>query len=175
MAKIKERILYIDILKAIACICVLIGHVIGGIIKADMEVSVILRQLHTYVFLFHVPCFFFASGYLYANNPVIKWKEYRIFVLKKIMALGLPYVVCTVFYVGLSSFISGEMNPNTTYSFKALFYIWKEPVALYWYLYALIVLFIIIPVIELICKRVDQRIIWIGMFMLICVCGGGGI
>lgn len=169
MVKIGKRILYIDILKAIACICVLLGHVVGGIMKAGISVSQGLYDLHTFVFLFHVPCFFFASGYLYANHPVRDWKEYSILVLKKMLALGFPYVVCTVFYVGLSSFVSNEMNPNTSYTFNVLYSIWKQPIALYWYLYALLGLFMFIPGIELIFKRVNKKILWIGFVVLMCM------
>lgn len=80
--KSQRYVLYIDILKAIACICVLVGHVISGIIKADIEVSELLRHLCEYVYLFHVPCFFFASGYLYANKQIKTWKEYGLFWCK---------------------------------------------------------------------------------------------
>lgn len=171
MPKIKERTLYIDILKAIACICVLAGHVIAGIAKADISVSEELRSLHTFVYLFHVPCFFFASGYLYANNPVSKWKEYGSLVCKKILALGIPYVACTMVYVGLSSFLSSEMNPNTSYNLKALCNIWRMPLAHYWYLYALIMLFLFIPAVELLFRCANRKCLWIGFIVLMFVSG----
>lgn len=78
-----KRIFFIDILKSLACICVMIGHVINGMIKDGMDVSVLLRTVNSYVYLFHVPCFFFASGYLYANQRLDKWNEYPKFLLKK--------------------------------------------------------------------------------------------
>lgn len=39
-AKQDNHILCMDILKAIACICVLVGHMMSGIIKANIEVLV---------------------------------------------------------------------------------------------------------------------------------------
>lgn len=162
----EQHILYIDILKAIACISVLAGHVIGGIAKAGIDTSGILIHIHTYVYLFHVPCFFFASGYLYANKQVKNWQEYASFVIKKLVILGMPYVACTVLYVAMSSFFSSEMNPNTSYSFREVLNIWRIPIAHYWYLYALIVLFVFIPVVELIFKKVNRIYLWIVFLLL---------
>ncbi len=168
MQEIKEQhILYIDILKAIACICVLIGHVINGIIRANISVSGILIHLNAYVYLFHVPCFFFASGYLYENKQIKNWKEYVHLVTKKLLVLGLPYFACTGSYVAISSFFSSEMNPNTSYPLHELFNIWKAPIAQYWYLYALMLLFIFVPAAELIFKKVDKRYLLIGFILLI--------
>ncbi len=168
MQEAKERhILYIDILKAIACICVLVGHVINGIIKAGISVSGLLIHLNTYVYLFHVPCFFFASGYLYENKQIKNWKEYALLVAKKLLVLGLPYFACTGLYVAISSFFSSEMNPNTSYPLHELLNIWKAPIAQYWYLYALMLLFIFVPAVELIFKKIDKRYLLIGFVLLI--------
>lgn len=157
---------FIDILKSIACICVLLGHVISGIQKANFTVSPLLYHLCRYIYLFHVPCFFFASGYLYANKQFVNMKEYIRFVCKKFITLGIPYLACSVFYVFFSSFFSSEMNPNTSYTLIYLFNIWKSPVAQYWYLYALLEMFIIVPVVEIIFGRNNKIYIWIGFIML---------
>lgn len=53
-----EKAVFIDILKSIACLCVLLGHVINGMLKDGMVVSTVLYEINTYVYLFHVPCFF---------------------------------------------------------------------------------------------------------------------
>lgn len=165
-AEREKHVLYIDILKAIACICVLVGHVIGGIVKANIYVSNVLSHLCAYVYLFHVPCFFFASGYLYANKQIENGKEYVLFVAKKMLILGLPYLVCTVCYVAMSFFFSSEMNSNTYYSFGALINIWREPIAQYWYLYALLIMFMVIPAIELILKNVNKKYLFMAFILL---------
>lgn len=167
MQEIKERhILYIDILKAIACICVVIGHVIAGIAKAGIDISKLLLHIHTYVYLFHVPCFFFASGYLYGNKRVSSWYEYVFLIMKKLLVLGVPYLVCTGLYVAISSFLRSEMNANTSYSLHEVLNIWKIPIAHYWYLYALIGIFVFVPAVELIFKKVSRIYLWIGFVLL---------
>ncbi len=162
MQDMKEHhVVYIDILKAIACICVLVGHVVGGIMKANIDISEILIHIHTYVYLFHVPCFFFASGYLYGNKQIKGWREYASFVMKKLIVLGVPYLVCTILYVIMSSLLSNEMNPNTSYSFDTLLNIWRVPIAYFWYLYVLIILFVVIPAVEIIFKPANKTCLWV--------------
>lgn len=157
MKKSTEKIVFVDILKAIACLCVLIGHVINGMMKDGMDVSEPLRLLNSYVYLFHVPCFFFASGYLYANKRLTGWREYLQFVGKKLITLAVPYFACSIAYILFSSIISSEMH--TAYAISAITELWRTPVAQYWYLYALFEMFLLVPVIERILPKVDSR--WI--------------
>lgn len=159
-----ERIVFIDILKSIACLCVLIGHVINGLIKDGLAVPDFLRALNSYVYLFHVPCFFFASGYLYANTRVEAWSDYLRFIFKKLIVLGLPYVVCSVAYILFSSVMSADMH--TAYSFEALLSLGVSPVAQYWYLYALFEIFLIVPVVEFLFRRIDKK--WILLGFVVC-------
>jgi fucose 4-O-acetylase-like acetyltransferase len=154
--KRKENYVYIDVLKSIACLCVLIGHVLNGMIKAGMEVAPVLVHLNTFVYLFHVPCFFFASGYLYAKNKITSLAQYLHFIRKKLIVLGLPYLVCSIAYVLFSSFLGGEMN--TAYSFEALLDLWREPVAQYWYLYALFEFFLLIPILESVFQKAGSEV-----------------
>lgn len=162
----KEHILWIDILKAMACICVLLGHVINGLIKADMLVPNLVRHFNTYIYLFHVPCFFFASGYLYAYKKIRTWKEYGRFLLKKAVEIGTPYLVCSILYIALSALFRSEMNNGTLYQYDMMRYLWKMPIAQYWYLYALLELLIIIPIFELIIKDISKIYLWIGLALL---------
>lgn len=159
-----ERALFIDVLKAIACLCVLVGHVINGLIKDGMIVPDLLRMVNSYVYLFHVPCFFFASGYLYANKRLETWNDYWQFILKKLIVLGLPYVVCSIAYILFSSVVSADMH--TAYSFDAILSLAVAPVAQYWYLYALFEMFLIVPVVERLFHKIDEK--WILLGFVIC-------
>ncbi|MBR1681649.1 acyltransferase family protein, partial [bacterium] len=67
-------LLYIDILKAIGILFVISGHVFGF----DNKFSV-------YIHSFHVPLFFFISGYLFHNYNV------KNFISKRFKRLILPY------------------------------------------------------------------------------------
>ena len=154
---LNEQLIFINVLKSISCICVLIGHVIKGIIKAGIDVSPILYHISVYVYLFHVPCFFFASGYLYANKQLGDINQYAHFIIRKLIILGVPYFSCSIFYLFFSSFLSSEMN--TTYASNAVMTLWYEPVAQYWYLYALLEFFIVFPLVEIVFGRLNK--VWI--------------
>ncbi|WP_057832363.1 acyltransferase family protein [Colwellia sp. TT2012] len=64
---------WIDIVKGIGILTIVIGHITDGI----------LREI---LFLFHVPLFFFLSGYLF-KQP----QELKSFINKKTNALLIPY------------------------------------------------------------------------------------
>lgn len=69
-----QRINWIDISKAIGMICVVIGHTITGVLK-------------TSVYWFHMPLFFFISGYLYRPD-----NDYYTFLRKKSLFFLVPYI-----------------------------------------------------------------------------------
>lgn len=155
--KSNNQFVFINILKSIACICVLVGHVLKGMIKYGIEIHLVLYHINTFVYLFHVPCFFFASGYLYGKNDIEGIGQYLRFIGKKLIVLGVPYLICSIATILFSSVLSGDMH--TSYSFSAIAFLWKEPVAQYWYLYALFELFLIIPIIEFVFKNLNKFLI----------------
>jgi len=65
---------WIDVLKGIGIILIVIGHIYKDI-------------LHDIIYLFHVPLFFFISGYLYRQPDNI-----YIYCIKKINNLLVPYI-----------------------------------------------------------------------------------
>jgi len=70
-----KRIIWIDNSKGIGIILVIIGHLITQ------------GFLHEWIFSFHMPLFFFLSGYVFKNNQTIK-----SFALKKAKTLLIPYL-----------------------------------------------------------------------------------
>ena len=74
------------------------------------------------------------------------WKRKKTkarFILSKLISLGIPYVVFSVVYIAINSFVG---QANTQSSILDALYIWKTPVAQYWFLYALFFLFCIYAV-----------------------------
>jgi fucose 4-O-acetylase-like acetyltransferase len=64
---------WIDILKGIGIICVVYGHAYAN-------------HLSKFIYLFHMPLFFFISGYLHKSNP-----DYISYGKKKVKHLLIPY------------------------------------------------------------------------------------
>lgn len=131
----------VDSLKGYACILVVFGHVIMGIRKAGAESSIAFYWLERFIWTFHVQLFMFLSGYVYyINGEWTKQKKRSSFILHKVINLGIPYIVFSIVYILINSIVS---STNTDYSLKMILIIWKEPVAQYWFIYALIWLFVV--------------------------------
>lgn len=60
----KERVVYLDVAKAIAIYLVIVGHVIQYVMKGDFYYNPIWQS----IYVFHVPLFFVISGYLLKIN-----------------------------------------------------------------------------------------------------------
>ena len=62
------------------------------------------------------------------------------FLLHKLLNLGIPYFVFSSIYILINSITSGVNNSS---SISDILMLWRTPVALYWFLYALFILFVI--------------------------------
>lgn len=76
----QKRLEWLDMAKGIAIILMVLGH------------TSIPDQLSNFIFAFHMPLFFIASGWC------TNWAKdnYRDFVLKKLRSLGIPFLVYSV-------------------------------------------------------------------------------
>lgn len=96
--KSDSRIEWIDIAKGIGIICVVIGHIIVIIPR--------LTTLCEMIYLFHVPLFFFISGFLYKENP-----KQISYISKKIKQLVVPYFSVFLFIAPIAIYIEhGSLN-----------------------------------------------------------------
>ena len=144
MEKTKQREIWVDNVKVIACILVVLGHFF-----MSMEASSILSatNLHQWfiqtIYYFHVPLFFVCSGYLYQRfskvNSIQSWSKN---VLKKLLALGVPYFTFSLATWILKTLFSSSVNSEIGGIVDVLFI---HPTSPYWYLYALFFLFLITP------------------------------
>lgn len=104
----KQRIEWVDILKGIAIISVVIGHRAGG------NGLLIPTALKVWIYSYHMPLFFFLSGVVFSIDKFTNFKE---FLVKKIKTLLLPMVIfsmvriifCYVYYF----LILGNESYNT--------------------------------------------------------------
>lgn len=131
----------VDALKGYACFLVVFGHVIMGIRKAGIDSPYIGVWAENFIWTFHVQLFMFLSGYVYHITGEWKSKGTRgKFIKHKLLNLGVPYVVFSIIYIVINSMVS---SANTDFSLKDILFIWKTPIAQYWFLYALFWLFVI--------------------------------
>ena len=94
MDKMKEYKLWLDIAKGYGMIFVIFGHLYHMTAKAI-------------VYIFHMPLFYFLSGYTY--NPKGTFKE---FFFKKVKRFAIPYIVLGVLNSWVDLFCEGSLYGN---------------------------------------------------------------
>lgn len=141
---VRKREVWVDNVKVIACILVVLGHFFQSMVKSNiLSDSDLYEWFNTSIYYFHVPLFFICSGYLYQKyskvNSVSSWGRN---VSKKALALGIPYATFTTVTWVLKKVFSSSVNDQIGGLSNTLF---LHPTAPYWYLYALFFIFLITP------------------------------
>lgn len=141
---VRTREKWVDGVKVIACILVVLGHFFQSMTKANiLPENDLYEWFNTTIYYFHVPLFFICSGYLYQKyskvNSVGSW--YRN-VAKKVLVLGVPYTTFTTATWVLKKVFSSSVNDQIGGLGETLFF---HPTAPYWYLYALFFIFLVTP------------------------------
>ncbi len=151
-----DRIEWIDYTKAFACLLVVIGHLLMSLRSID-NYSTVTEFIIWFIYLFHMPLFMCMSGMLYHKRTQIKTvKEYKKFELKKTINLLVPYITFYSITMALNMLFSSSVNtPKGTKEWLGIF---NNPISPYWFLYALLSIFIITPIIENIFKHKKENV-----------------
>lgn len=133
------RITYFDLAKAICIILVALGHYVPE--GAPMW----YESLHDWIYLFHMPLFMFASGYIY--NAFKREESYSSFIWKKVKRLMVPYFVVSALIITIKLVSQKGMyveNPVSWFSYAKIFYL-PEAGYFLWFIWALFLIFCIVP------------------------------
>ena len=172
VVKIREK--WVDDVKVIACILVVLGHFFQSMTKANiLPENNLYGWFNTTIYYFHVPLFFICSGYLYQKysrvNSVGSWRRN---VVKKILALGVPYVTfSTATWVLKKAFSSSVNNQIGGLGDTLLF----QPASPYWYLYALFFIFLLTSTFKSVKIAVGGLIVATAMKTIALTGGGYGV
>lgn len=85
----KKRNINIDILKAICLLFMILGHCGFPATR--------------FIYLFHMPLFFMASGYLFNQNNVRTTDGLKLFLFRKMRSLWWPYVVWNTVFLAMQN------------------------------------------------------------------------
>ena len=96
--QISKRIHWLDILKGLAVILVIMGHALDD------------TWLRTWIYSFHLGIFYFAAGYTFDIN---KYNSLTEFIRKKSKGILLPYIkysFYTILFISGWTFLKGEAS-----------------------------------------------------------------
>lgn len=171
---VKTREKWVDDVKVIACILVVLGHFFQSMTKANiLPENDLYEWFETTIYYFHVPLFFICSGYLYQKysrvNSVDGWFRN---VVKKALALGVPYATFTTATWVLKKAFSNSVNNQIGGLGDTLLF---HPASPYWYLYALFFIFLLTPTFKGVKMAVGGLIVAIAMKTIALSGGGYGV
>lgn len=147
--KDEKRIEWIDYLKAFACFLVVLGHLIQSLQKANIDsYQNITEYINWFIYLFHMPLFMCMSGILYFRKSFDfkDIKEYIKFIKTKFINLAIPYFTFYLIYVFINMLFASSVNSQK--GIQDILGIFNNPIPPYWFLYALLSIFIFIPILE---------------------------
>ncbi|MFT6909260.1 MAG: peptidoglycan/LPS O-acetylase OafA/YrhL [Oleiphilaceae bacterium] len=138
----KSRNLEIDTLRGIACILLVAYHVIGSSGVNGLKISDgFYRDINDVLAYLRMPLFTFLSGIVYAYRPFES--DAKSFLLKKARRLLIPMLIVGTIFVLLQAITSGA---NSGIANWYLLHI--KPVAHFWFIESLFLLFILIVALE---------------------------
>ncbi len=142
-----QRLDYIDALKGLMVVFVVLGHVIDGYLESAKwpEYENVLSLIFNIIYSFHMPLCFMISGYLYQlaytdQNGAVKREKVRTHAID----FAIIYIVFCILFWATKLVMSDAVN--TAVSVKDIFMIWAVPMSNYWYLYILIALYFIFSI-----------------------------
>ncbi len=125
----------VDILKGIGIVLVVIGHEIKGLLNSNMlgPAEQLSMQIYDFIYIFHMPLFFFASGFLYYN--VKKDTSIFDFIKIKFASLYIPYLIFMIIRIVSNVLMNEYVNHEMAWS--DIYSIFYKPISVYWFLLTL--------------------------------------
>lgn len=144
MNKVMARMDFIDKIKALACVLVVLGHFVMSMNASSIfPYTPLTKWFVNTIYLFHVQLFFVCSGFLYSFSVKQRGNyNYFKFTAKKLLNLGVPYFVFSTVTVLMKMMAGDAVNSKENGLLHTLFI---EPTAPYWYLYVLFFMFLLVP------------------------------
>ena len=137
----KCREIWLDYLRAFACILVTLGHLLmsfqdAHIIQQGKAVSLFVEL----IYCFHVHIFFFCSGYLFQSRTHKSLKEIRTYKIERSINYLILYVVFSGITYAIKLVFSSDVNTAVEYTFFDT--LLKHPINQMWYLYAISLIYL---------------------------------
>lgn len=131
--------MWIDYARGIGIVLVVYGHVLGGLVRANVFPDGPVAQWMDYtLYTFHMPLFFFLAG---LNVQYSLRRGAQSFLTGKLWTIAYPYLLWSLVQGGATMVLARDANIPITVSDLAA--IWYRPIAQFWFLYALMICHIV--------------------------------
>jgi hypothetical protein len=122
----------------------------------DLSLSIdrAAMEIQDIIYGFHMPLFMFISGFLFWFTQMKKGKPYWETVSSKLIRLGIPFLVFSLFTLFLKFLFNPLMNRQVEFSFRQItdvFFITNggNPLGEMWFIFTLLALFFFYPLYSL--------------------------
>ena len=153
----RQLIYWADLIRVVAIYLVVLIHVSGQLTNVWGKIPVaqwFIADIYGGVARISVPLFFMISGYLLLPRSESLGSYYR----KRMPKVVIPFIVWSVIY--LSLFCAGQPNVCTQ-SYLLQFILLKRTYFHLWFLYSLIGIYFIIPLLRLMIRpEMDRKFLW---------------
>lgn len=127
----KSRNESVDIAKGIGILLVVFGHTMSPV----MEGHNVLEWLYSVIYVFHMPLFFFISGFV-ATKLVSKPLPKVQLLKQRVVRLMLPYLTWAIIYLPMKALMSEHVRFSAQYKWYS-FFLGNNPDGQLWFLYVL--------------------------------------
>ncbi len=154
-----DRNLHIDTLRGLACFLLVAFHVVGADSGSGLKIaSGHYRDINDFLAYVRMPLFTFISGIVYAYRPFSgqTWQ----YIQGKLRRLILPMLVVGTIFAVLQS-----LTPGSNGFVQNWYLLHIEPIAHYWFLEAIFIIFLVMIPLELV-KAFKTKRRFLGIFFL---------
>lgn len=143
----KEKNYSIEMLRGIAILLVVAGHVIGSTPEGGMKIDFPspFRYLYLWIDYIQMPLFTAIAGWVYSLRPIDR-PYISLFCRKKVMRLLLPMATVGTLYFLMQYFMPGTNQKGVL---SGIWHIYMFPYTIYWYLPSLFLIFVAIAIIDI--------------------------
>ena len=154
-----NRKTHLDTLKAIACILVVLGHAFSYYDERVQVLPLFWKTVSILVYAVHVPLFFTIAGYLCHRQPLAAYAK------KKVFRVLIPFLTFTVLKLLYSRFFDSGFSHQAGFFSSLLSALLTGE--LYWFIYAILLMYAAAPLFWEKEGRSDKRLLWIELIVFL--------
>ena len=136
----RQRLEWVDLAKGVAIFLVVFGHNLGGLVESGvLSNSQWSKFTDRYIYVFHVPLFFFLAGLFVARSSA--HRTFHDYLIDKISVIAYPYFLWSLLEGLIQIFASRYTNNH--FNILDLIRIIYNPIDQYWFMYVLFLMYTI--------------------------------